>query len=95
MKAEWNRTIPVISTGHVKRDTQERLETVLALVAAYENGFFLYLCEEGETDQVVTDELFPELVPVRRWFNENYPGERWISFDADGDPIEELPFNDW
>lgn len=59
----WIMQVPVLSTAHVKEDTEARLiESGQWLVAPYENGFFLYL--EEDTDGVFVPE---EIVPFLNW----------------------------
>lgn len=82
----WEMNVPVLSTSHIQQGTLVKLDP--RTVADYEEGAFVHLglCKTSLPD---------ELVPVKTWFFRNYPSQRWIRFDRDGDVVDGLPTYDW
>lgn len=61
------------------------------LVAYYPEGAFIHI---GTLSPAELCDL-PELLPIIAWFRENYPNEKWIRLDRDGDIIEGVPQFQW
>lgn len=89
-KAQWETIVPVLGSGHVTLAAYDALAADPGN-AAGANTLFVYLGLD------LPDELadYPSIVDLYEWFEMNYPGERWLRLDADGDLIPELPWYDW
>lgn len=86
----WTMTVPVLSTGHIKKDTISQLKEV-AQVLEYDEGAFCYFNVE-DPDAFVD---LPELEPIADWFKKEFPDENWLRFDASGDEVKGLPVYQW
>lgn len=85
--------IPILSTSHIKPSTLEILGDISpGRVAEYPEGAFVYI-GNPECDEELTH--VPELLPVAKWFRENYPNENWLRLDRDGDEIDDAPVFSW
>lgn len=85
----WVMEVPVLSTAHMP--TEHALETLEGNtpIAAYPEGWFLYVGEESSGYED-TPEWLEELF---LWAESR--GYTWVRFDRDGDAIDELPQFDW
>jgi hypothetical protein len=89
---DWEMTIPVLSTAHIKETTLDALAAASPEnIALYPEGAFVNICQT-EADAFARA---PELSPVATWFRKSYPTEHWIRFDRDGDIINKLPTFEW
>ncbi len=61
------------------------------LVADYPEGAFIHI------GAVSLEELadIPELLSLAEWFQKNYPDEKWLRLDKDGDRVEGLTQYQW
>lgn len=84
------RSIPVLSTAHIKEDTIPSLIADGWVVAPYDDGAFIYM---GAVEDISAAP--EEARAIWDWYSANYPNEWWIAFDAVGDEIDELPTYDW
>ena len=88
---DWEMTIPVLSTSHVKQTTLDALaSTSPERIALYPEGAFVHLQPQDKAFACA-----PELSPVATWFHKSCPKEHWIRLDRDGDIINELPTFEW
>ncbi len=92
----WVLSMPVISTGHITRSTNDlltadQLSPSVASCAGYEHGFFLSvpITTTSTKEQPIPDDL----AIVWAWARVN--GFQWLRLDADGDEVEGLPTHDW
>lgn len=89
----WSMQVPVLSTGHISRDTSLLLEVNPAALhgivtcAPYSSGWFLLFHTEVEPDQA-------DLRAIREWVFQQGP-DRWCRLDQDGDMVDGLPGYDW
>ncbi|OHX14147.1 hypothetical protein BI347_11985 [Chromobacterium sphagni] len=97
--AHWVMTLPVLSTSHIRQQTNAWLQInvggwVELEYAEYSHGFFIAL---GETDSDPAEQFpdHPDLQRIASWVKANYPAATWVRLDADGDEIDALPSYDW
>lgn len=90
-RVTFHNVVPVISTGHAP--SPEALDQLkeLNMVAAYEQGVFVFVGTES-TESVEWPDW---MVPIVKWFQSAYPGEGWLRFDSVGDPVDGLIQHDW
>ncbi|WP_199153349.1 hypothetical protein [Chromobacterium sp. ASV23] len=97
--AHWIMAIPVLSTSHIRQQTNAWLQInvggwVELEYAEYSHGFFIAL---GESDSDPAERFpdHPDLQGIARWVKANYPAATWVRLDADGEVIDALPSYDW
>ena len=83
----WTMTMPVLRSEHLKPETTVWLtNTSEILVAAYDQGFFVFVGPECKNSP-------RDMLTVADWAREQ--GFEWLRFDAAGDTVEALPLYDW
>jgi hypothetical protein len=91
----WKVEMPVLSTAHITRETNELLlaqgdSVPWMSCAVYDVGYFIsvplddshHLCPPPQ-----------DLIAIWNWAREH--GYQWIRLDAAGDQIDALPSHDW
>lgn len=85
---DWLMATPVISTAHMPHERAAH-DVQDVLVAAYEEGAFVYVGCEGE---LINDSW---LLPVREWLKGVGTVDGWVRFDAAGSVVEGLRVYEW
>lgn len=82
------QSIFVLSSLHL---TPETLQTLAVnppqslLVAAYPDGFFIYVSEASE----LCDDVPTDLREIAKWLDTNFADERWVRFEEGSSFVEE------